>query len=67
MAVQPPSEGFWATYWPHLTVALGCVIAIGLGAVDHFVAHDSWSQGVDLSLIWAGLGGLGVTATAAAK
>lgn len=58
----PPS--WLSDWWPHLTAAFGAGIAIGLGAGDHFFAHDGWGQGVDLSLVWAGLGGLGVTVTA---
>lgn len=62
-----PQPSFMDTYWPHLTAAGGALVAVALGAADHFVAHDSWGTGVDLSLIWAGLGALGVTAVAAAK
>lgn len=67
MSTPVPQPSFLDTFWPHLTVAAGAVVAIALGAADHFLAHDAWGQGVDLSLIWAGLGTLGVTAVAAVK
>jgi hypothetical protein len=64
----PPSQpSFIDQFWPHLTVAGGAVAAVALGAADHFLAHDAWGVGVDLSLIWAGLGALGVAAVAAVK
>lgn len=54
-------------FWPHITAGVGAVAAIALGAADHFVAHDAWGIGVDLSLIWGGLGALGVATVAAVK
>ena len=67
MATTPPTDqpSFVERFWPHFTAAGGAVAAVALGAADHFVAHDSWGIGVDLSLIWAGLGALGVAAVAA--
>lgn len=68
MTTSPPaaSTPSWLSdWWPHLTAAAGAAVAIALGAADHFFAHDGWGQGVDLSLVWAGLGALGVTVTAA--
>jgi hypothetical protein len=59
-------QTFLERFWPHLTVVAGALAAIVLGAADHFWAKDAWGVGVDLSLIWAGLGALGVTATIAA-
>ena len=66
--MTPAAAGpsFLDTFWPHLTIAAGAAVAIALGAADHFAARDAWGLGVDLSLIWAGLGALGITATAAA-
>lgn len=58
-----PGETFWQHYWPHLTAAIGSLIAIALGSADHFFLKDGWGVGVDLSFIWAGLGSLGITAT----
>lgn len=66
MAQNPAGAGWWAVNWHLVSLVGGCLIAVALGAADHFLAHDAWSVGVDLSLIWAGLGGLGVTATVAA-
>ena len=72
MAVNPPAaqsaaSSFFSEFWPHLTVTVGAFAAVALGAADHFAAHDAWGVGVQLSLIWGGLGALGVTAVAAVK
>lgn len=68
MAVDPKAvtPSFLSTFWPHLTAALGALVAVGLGAADHFAAANGWGVGVDLSLIWGGLGALGVTTVVAA-
>lgn len=63
-------QGFWSEWWPHITAAGGALAAVALGAADHFVGPGTgpmaWGPLVDLSLVWAGLGSLGVVAVAAA-
>ncbi len=66
-ATIPAVSGDWLSrWWPHLTALAGGIIAIGVGVADHWVARGSWGATTDLSLVWAGLATLGVTAVAGA-
>ena len=61
VALESP-PGFWGLWWRHMTAAAGGLLAIALGTGDHFIIDPASWSGVDLSLIYAGLGTLGVTA-----
>jgi len=52
---QPQTQQSLPWWWPHLFTALCALIAIMLGALDHFIASDRWGMTTDLMLIGAGL------------
>jgi hypothetical protein len=56
MSTSTQTAPWW---WREFVVGFFCLVAVVLGSLDHFLAHDSWGV-FDTALILAGLTGGGV-------